>query len=58
MGSSEKVNDSVQQLRAWMAELNDLRDAAAVLDWDQQTMMPRRGAPNRAEVLSTLERRP
>jgi carboxypeptidase Taq len=56
MGSSEKVNDPVDQLRVWMAELSDLRDAAAVLDWDQQTMMPRRGAPNRAEVLATLER--
>ncbi|HZU60300.1 MAG TPA: hypothetical protein VE983_05000, partial [Solirubrobacteraceae bacterium] len=56
MGSSDQVNAPVEQLRAWMAELSDLRDAAAVLDWDQQTMMPRRGASNRAEVLSTLER--
>jgi carboxypeptidase Taq len=56
MGSSEKANDPVGQLRVWTAELNDLRDAAAVLDWDQQTMMPRRGAANRAEVLATLER--
>ncbi|HZU60526.1 MAG TPA: carboxypeptidase M32 [Solirubrobacteraceae bacterium] len=56
MGSSETRSQPVEQLRVWMAELSDLRDAAAVLDWDQQTMMPRRGARNRAEVLATLER--
>jgi carboxypeptidase Taq len=44
------------ELRHWMAELHDLRDAALVLDWDQHTMMPRRGAENRAEALATLER--
>ena len=46
----------VEDLRFWMAELHDLRDAALVLDWDQNTMMPRRGAEARADALSTLER--
>jgi carboxypeptidase Taq len=56
MGSSEQASPAIEELRVWMAELSDLRDAAAVLDWDQQTMMPRRGALGRAEVLATLER--
>ena len=46
----------IEDLRSWMAELHDLRDAAAVLDWDQHTMMPRRGAEARADALATLER--
>jgi len=39
-----------------MAELADLHSAAQVLEWDQQTMMPRRGAQARAEALATLHR--
>ena len=39
-----------------MAELTDLRTAASLLEWDQQTMMPPHGAPERAETLATLER--
>src|SRR5436305_4357268 len=50
------MSSPVTELRAWSAELADLRDAALLLDWDQHTMMPRRGAETRAEVLSTLER--
>jgi carboxypeptidase Taq len=50
------MSNALTELRAWMAELHDLRDAALVLDWDQHTMMPRRGAETRAEALSTLER--
>ena len=49
-------NRPIGELWRWMAELHDLRDAALVLDWDQHTMMPRRGAENRAEALATLER--
>jgi carboxypeptidase Taq len=43
-------------LRERLAELEDLRLAAGLLSWDQQTMMPARGAPQRAEALATLER--
>jgi carboxypeptidase Taq len=50
------MSGSMEELRLWMAELHDLRDAALILDWDQHTMMPRRGAEHRAETLSTLER--
>ena len=50
------MSTPIEELRAWMAEIHDLRDAALVLDWDQHTMMPRRGAESRAEALATLER--
>ena len=43
-------------LRDRLAEIVDLRHAAQVLGWDQQTMMPPRGAAARAEALATLER--
>src|SRR5437879_5534619 len=56
MSPTEAVSAPIQELRVWLAELHDLRDAQLVLDWDQHTMMPRRGAENRAEALSTLER--
>jgi carboxypeptidase Taq len=47
---------AVEQLREWMAELTDLSNATEVLEWDQQTMMPARGAGGRAEALATLHR--
>jgi carboxypeptidase Taq len=50
------MSTPVEGLRDWMAELHDLRDATLLLDWDQHTMMPRRGAEGRAEALGTLER--
>ncbi len=50
------MTDPIQELRLRLAELVDLRNAAGVLSWDQQTMMPPRGAPARAEALATLER--
>ena len=39
-----------------MAVLADLRNVSQLLDWDQQTMMPPRGAPARAETVGTVER--
>ena len=44
------------QLRERLAEIEDLNTAAGVLHWDQQTMMPARGAEQRAEALGTLAR--
>ncbi len=44
------------QLRERLAELTDLRHAAQLLEWDQQTMMPPQGSGVRAEALATLER--
>jgi carboxypeptidase Taq len=39
-----------------LAEVSDLNNAAALLDWDQQTYMPPRGAIARGHQLATLER--
>jgi carboxypeptidase Taq len=43
-------------LRQRLATLEDLRAASVLLGWDQQTMMPPGGAPQRAETLATLQR--
>jgi carboxypeptidase Taq len=50
------MSGAAEQLREWMAELTDLTNAAHLLEWDQQTMMPSRGAAGRAEALATLRR--
>ena len=47
---------ALEGLRERMAALADLHNAAQVLEWDQQTMMPPRGAQGRAEALATLHR--
>ena len=44
------------ELRLRLAEIADLGAASAILGWDQQTMMPPRGAAGRAEALATLGR--
>jgi carboxypeptidase Taq len=44
------------ELRERMAELADLSNVTHLLEWDQQTMMPARGAEGRAEALATLRR--
>ncbi|MBV9940752.1 MAG: carboxypeptidase M32 [Solirubrobacterales bacterium] len=48
--------DPLEQLRERMAALADLRNVSQLLDWDQQTMMPPRGAAARAETVSTVQR--
>ena len=50
------MTNALAQLRQRLAELSDLRNVGHLLDWDQQTMMPPRGAAARAESLATLER--
>ena len=44
------------ELKTRVAEIWDLAKAAGLLSWDQQTMMPPRGAPVRAEQLGTLSK--
>jgi carboxypeptidase Taq len=44
------------ELRSRLAEIFDLGKSAALLAWDQQTIMPPRGAPARAEQLATIGR--
>jgi carboxypeptidase Taq len=46
----------ITHLQDRMAELEDLRNASALLSWDRQTMMPPGGAPQRAETMATLQR--
>jgi carboxypeptidase Taq len=50
------VTEALPDLKARLAELADLHHIAGLLDWDQQTMMPPRGASSRAESRATLER--
>src|SRR5690242_15665087 len=44
------------ELRRRLAEVSDLGKTMALLSWDQQVMMPPRGAPTRAEQLATVGR--
>jgi carboxypeptidase Taq len=50
------MSAQIEQLKEWMAQLVDLRSATHLLEWDQQTMMPARGAGSRAETLATIHR--
>jgi carboxypeptidase Taq len=52
VGSAE----SLTELRARLREIVDLRAAAAVLDWDQQTYMPPGGAQARGRQTALLSR--
>ncbi len=49
------MEDRLQQLKDRMARISNLRRAAAVLRWDQETQMPPGGARQRADQVSTLE---
>ncbi|MBV9804318.1 MAG: carboxypeptidase M32 [Solirubrobacterales bacterium] len=53
---TQVTTDPFNALRERLAELADLRSVAQLLDWDQQTMMPPRGAPARAETVATVQR--
>ena len=47
---------AIDELCERMAEVSDLDNVSQLLEWDQQTMMPVRGAGSRAEALATLQR--
>lgn len=49
------MSDPVSALRDHLAPIEDLKHAAAVLAWDQETWMPDGGAAARARQLSTLQ---
>jgi len=51
--SGEKA---IADLRGRMAELSDLGSLAALMSWDQNTMMPPGGAEARADMAGTLIR--
>ncbi len=48
------MSEPVVELKQRMAQLSDIGHAASLAHWDQQTMMPPRGATARAESLGTL----
>ena len=50
------MNQTYERLRTELGRIEDLKAAASVLEWDQETYMPRRGAETRAHQLSTLRR--
>ena len=50
------MEGKLQELRERLAEVSDLGRAARLLGWDQQVMMPRGGAAERAEQLATVGR--
>ena len=50
------MDTALDDLKARLLEVRDLRAAAAVLHWDQATYMPPGGAPARGRQLATLRR--
>src|SRR6188474_485403 len=46
----------LDELKTRLAEADDLENAAAVLEWDQLTMMPPGGANDRAALYATLQK--
>lgn len=50
------MQEKLTDLKARLAEVDDLEQAAALLDWDQQTQMPPAGATARAEHAATLQK--
>ncbi len=48
------MSDKLQELKNILYQVNDLDNAQALLDWDQQTQMPPGGAQDRGNQMSTL----
>lgn len=48
--------NAYENLKAHLGDINDLHQVAGLLGWDQQTLMPPRGAAARAEQMATLAR--
>ena len=50
------MSASLQRLKETMGDINALNAATSIMDWDQQTYMPRGGAEARASHLECLSR--
>jgi carboxypeptidase Taq len=50
------MEEKYQELKDRYREYHDLESVAAVLDWDQQTLMPDGGGPARARQLALISR--
>src|SRR4051795_10972853 len=55
-GYGRSVGTAIQALRDHLAPLHDLQAIGLGLHWDQQVMMPPKGAGARAEALASVER--
>ena len=49
------MDAKLEELKQRLAEINDVRSAASVLNWDQMTYMPPGGAEARGRQVATLE---
>src|SRR5262249_31091459 len=54
--SKDPMTDPLDDLKARLAEVDDLENAASLLEWDQLTMMPPAGASGRADQAATLQK--
>ena len=50
------MNEKYLELKTRLAEIHDLNKVAGMLGWDQQVIMPPRGAAVRAEQMATVGR--
>ncbi|MBL7064936.1 MAG: carboxypeptidase M32 [Anaerolineae bacterium] len=50
------METKLKELKTRLVEINDLKSAAGLLQWDQETYMPPGGAPARARQIATLQR--
>jgi carboxypeptidase Taq len=50
------VTPALERLRTLLAEIHDLQRASWLMAWDQETMMPPRGAEGRAQQRATVGR--
>ena len=50
------MEQKIEELKAILAEVSDLNDVAALLDWDQQTNMPPMGSEGRGNQSATVSR--
>jgi len=51
---SDELSDHLTRFRALCSTIQDLQQAQGLLDWDQQTFMPRLGAEQRSHQLAAL----
>jgi len=50
------MQNKLADLKARLAEVDDLENTASLLEWDQLTMMPPGGAAGRADQVATLQK--
>ena len=50
------MQSKLVELKTRLAEVDDLENASAMLEWDQLTMMPPGGAAGRADHIATLQK--